>query len=227
MTDSFIIGAYWGSRAEPLAQIVDTVKETLIRLSKIDEQFLIWHELGMSRKKALEKKFSIDNDSIQKICLQKVKKGEFDEKGFAKMGFLMGLWTGHKEEESNNISFNVGGSYNTDKLNNSCVLTVPYEGSSKERILQIEKAKAIINVLVELWKPDYAVLTSDNLRDKLNVGNNIGWITYRKSIKRVPRLNSKVVYEECGSGHLFSLNLKGDCYNYNLISELTAIKEIV
>jgi hypothetical protein len=201
MANSFIIGAYWGSRAEPLQEVRNKILQTLKGLSETDEQFVSWYEGGMSRKESLEKKITLDNETIERICLEMVKKGELDEKGFAKMGFLFGVWTGHDEDEASNISISVGTA--SKWLTNSCVITIPFEGTARERLLRIDRVKKIIAMLVEIWDPDYAVLTSDTLRDKLDVGNRIGWITYRSSIRGVPKITNGVVYEKLNKGHLF------------------------
>ena len=108
MIDSFYIGAYWGSRAESLSEVRNKVLQTFEKLATTDEQFSNWYEGGMSRKKAMEKKVVFDKETIERLSLQQVKKGELDEKGFAKMGFLFGVWSGHSDEESSSISFNVG-----------------------------------------------------------------------------------------------------------------------
>lgn len=225
MIESFYIGAYWGSRAEPLSQVRDKILQTLQRLAQIDEQFLNWYEGANSRKQALEKKVSIDANTIEKLCLEMVKKGELDEKGFAKMGFLFGVWSGHLDDESIGISFNVGGAFTSPHLCNSCVLTLPVEGAARERLLQTDKAKKIIITLVEIWSPDYAILTSHQLRDKLNVANKVGWITYHKSIKKLPDISNQVVYEKANNGHWFYI--KESNYNETLTNELLPMKAII
>ena len=229
MTDSFYIGAYWASRAEPLLQIVNEILLTIKRLSEVDEQFSDWYEKGFSRKQALEKKVILNNETIERLCLQTVKRGELNEKGFAKMGFLFSLWTGHSEGESSTISFSVGGSYNNVNLSNSVVIKMPFEGAARERLLHIEKAKKIIALLVDIWHPDYAVLTSHELGDKLNVGNKIGWITYGKSIHRIPKISEEVIHEKYkNDGHLFYLKLpNSNSYDYNLANELLPLKEVI
>lgn len=228
MRESFIIGAYWGSRAEQLSQVADNSLETLIKLGQIDEQFLHWYELGISRSQSLEKQALLTKETLEKLCLQKVKKGELDGNGNAKMGFLFSLWTGHKDEESSAISFSVGAQFNTDKLSNSVVIKVPYEGKAKDRLLETSTAKMILELLISIWKPDYAVLTSETLRDKLGVGNRIGWITYRKSIKKAAKSSEKINYEKLDGGHWFFFKHDEGIYNSTFAAnEFKTIKEII
>lgn len=223
MMESFHIGAYWSARAESLNIVKNKVQHTLKALRNIDDQFLNWYETGTSRSNALERKLDLDDDSaIEKLCLEKVKKGELDESGIAKMGFLFSLWTGDQmEEESSSITFNVGKS--SKRLNNSCVLKLPNLGVAKERLLGVEKSKRILSKLVEIWSPDYAVLTSHGLRDELEVGNKLGFITYQKEIRRQPRLSDHVKYEQMNGGHLFFIPVQKELSS--VIKELEPIKK--
>lgn len=225
MIDSFYIGAYWGSRTETLVEVAHKALKTLQKLGAIDEQFLDWYELGMSRKQALAKRVILDLEIIEELFRKAVKKGELGEKGFAEIGFVLGLWTGHKDDEPSNISFNVGAAHK--RLSNCCVLKIPYEGTARERLLQPEKAKAIIAMLVETWDPDYAVLTSHGLNDMLNDANEVGWIIYRKSIKRMPKISNKIIYEQRRDGHLFYLVNENYYDDYSLANELIPLKEII
>jgi hypothetical protein len=225
MKASFYIGVYWGSRAEPLSQVRDKTLQTFQKLAEIDEQFLDWYEGGISRKKALEKRIVFDNETIEKLCLQHVKKGELEKNGVSKMGFLFGIWSGHLDEESSSVTFTVGSAFTSPHLCNSCVLTIPFEGGARERLLHIEKAKRIIEVFVEIWNPDYAVLTSHQLRDKLNVANKIGWITYHKTIRKAPSITNQIVYKKENNGHWFYF--KESNYNESLSNELLSIKEMI
>src|ERR1700727_4040821 len=108
MIDTFIIGGYWGSRPEPLNQVVDKILNTFQKLAETDDQFLKWYEGGKSKREALKHKLILNDENIKRLCLEQVKKGELDDRGISKNGFLFGLWTGHNNNESSGISFNVG-----------------------------------------------------------------------------------------------------------------------
>jgi len=222
--DSYIIGAYWGSRAEPLSNVVDKIFHTLNELKEIDVQFLKYYELGMSRKKALENEVTLNKENVKKICLSSVKKGELDENGIAKLGFVLWVWTGHKDEESSSVNFTVGGTYKTKNISNLCVLKIPHEGAARERMLQGGISKKILDLIVSTWNPDYAVLTSDSLRDQLNVGNEWGWITYRRMISHIPDLGDSITYEKDVQGHWFYVNSIGH-FAGNVIEDLSKLSK--
>jgi hypothetical protein len=223
MEDSFIIGAYWDSRAEPLHEVGDKVLQTLLRLSTEDEQFLNWYELGWSKKQALDKKIAFNIETIERLCLSRVKKKEFDDNGYSEMGFLFRLWTGHKEGEASTISFSVGTA--SEWLTNSCYVKIPSKGLARERLLQIGKAKEIISILADIWCPDYAVLTSDDLRERLNVGNKIGWVTYIKKINYIPQLGHGILYGGNQNGHWFYP--RNPQYNDEFEKELVLLSKVI
>jgi len=220
MDDVFYLGAYWGSRPENLYQISNKIYQTLMSLRQLDIQFGNWYERGMTKKQALEKKISLTPEYIETLCLKGIKRSELNDKGFVELGFLVGLWSGHADDyESSSISFNVGGKFDTDSLSNCCVIDFPARGEARERLLQLEKVKETILMLVGEWNPDYAILSSRELRDKLNVGNEIGWVTYRKTVSNNLKNSNKIIQEKMGDGHLFHLNSENN-YDYNMVNEL-------
>jgi hypothetical protein len=201
--DSFIVGAYWGFRAESLSEVASKILQTLMKLKEIDALFFKYFEQGWSTKKALEREVVLDDDYIKKLCRRSVKKNDLDKNEVAKHGFIIGLWTGQKDVESGSIMFIVGHAFGTVSLSNSCVLNIPFEGPARNRLLRPEVSKKIIEVMVNIWSPDYAVLISHSLREKLNDGNNLGFITYRKDIKILPVIGNDIVYKMDKVGHWF------------------------
>lgn len=203
MNESYIVGAYWGSRAETLFQVRDRVLLTLQRLRVVDEQFSTWYEQGMSRKQALESRVDLTQDRIEKLCRKAVKKSELDEQLFAKYGFIFGLWTGHKNDESSEISFTAGSVFTVQSLSNCCYVKIPYEGAAREGLLQLAVVRKLIAILVEVWNPDYAIFTSNSVRDKLDMGNRLGLITYHKALKSIPKHLDNVCFEKADNGFWF------------------------
>jgi len=225
MLDTFIIGAYWKDRKQLLDNIITSTLQTLKRLSEIDEQFVNLYELGMSRKEALEHKALLSHKYIEKLYLKRVKKNDLDPNGYSKIGYRLSLWTGHKDGEASNISFGVGKS--SDKLTNVCLIQMPFEGAASDRLLHFDKIKEIITILIQKWDPEVVVLNSTELSNKLNVMNEVGWVTYRKKVKGKVKLSNKVIHDDNFlSGHLFYLN-GHNVYDYSLMDELVPITKIV
>ncbi len=127
------------------------------------------------------------------------------------------------------ISFGVGKEFDKNiKLSNRCTLSFPSLADSKERLFQINTVKQIIKILIEEWNPDKVVLNSSDLSNILNVFNDIGWVTYRKTIKKMLKINNKLIHEPILNGHLFYLKTEdGKAYDYSLINELLVLKDVI
>ncbi len=227
MIDSFHIGAYWKNRKEFLENIISPALKTLKGLSDLDEQFLTLYELGNSRKQALENEVSLTSEIIKKLYQEGVKKNDIDQDGYNKIGYNFSVWTGHEDGKSSKISFRAGSS--SERVSNVCLIKLPYEGTAKDRLLQLSKVKEIMKLIIQNWNPDTMILKSGKLSDALGTVNEVGWVTYTKNLKGRVKLNNKVVHEEsfCG-GHLFYLKTEnGLAYDYSLIDELIPITKIV
>jgi hypothetical protein len=225
MIDSFHIGAYWNNRKQFFYSVISPTFKTLKGLSEIDEQFVNLYELGWSRKKALEHKFHISYENIKQLYQKDVKKNDLDQDGYSKIGYRLSLWTGHKDGEASGISFGVGMGY--ERLTNSCVISIPFEGPATERLLHLNKVKEILTMVIQNWDPDFAVLNSRKLSNTLDVMNQIGWVTYLRTSKNKFYSNTGIVHEKnFNGGHLFYLQTEnGLAYDYESIDKLLSFKK--
>jgi hypothetical protein len=137
----------------------------------------------------------------------------------------LSVWTGHEDNKSSQISFGAG--KNSERLSNVCLIKIPSEGPARNRLLHFDKVKEIITLLVQNWDPDVVVLNSRELSNKLDVMNEIGWVTYRKKLKGRIKLSDKIVHEsDFLGGHLFYLKTDNSLiYHYSLISEYQSLKK--
>jgi hypothetical protein len=201
MIDTFRIGAYWNRREELLDTVINPTLKTLIGLSELDKQFSDLYELGMSRKEAVEYKVSLTTEAIKVLYKKRLKKNDIDTKGYSKIGYRLSVWTGHKDDEACQISFGVGSSSNT--ATNLCLIGIPTEGIARERLLQLDKVKEIIGLLIQNWNPDVVILNSRELSNALDTTNEVGWVTYTKKLKGRIKLSDKVVHEDSLWGGTF------------------------
>ncbi|QEM12967.1 Imm52 family immunity protein [Mucilaginibacter rubeus] len=227
MIDSFYIGAYWETKKELLEDVIEPTLQTLEQLSELDEQFYNFYELGTSRKQAFENRIPLEFGYIKELYQKRLKKADLDQNGYSKIGYGLSLWTGQNEDESSQISFNVGSSSN--KIRNRCLIKIPTEGVARERLLQLNKVKEIIKLLILKWNPDLVVLTSKELSTALDITNDLGWVTYVKAKQRKTKYksSSRMVHESnYHGGDLFYLTTdNGLVYDYNLINEYQSLKK--
>jgi len=223
MIDSFYLAAYWVQRKENLHIVVEKTISFLQDLTRLDEQFVNWYEQGYNKKDALSNKIIIDKESIETLYKKGVKKNDLDNEGFSKIGYSIGMWSGDKEEYSSSLSINCG--HASKFFSNSCVITIPAEGEQKERLLKLIKQKELVNLLIKSWEPDNIVLSSSKLKSEIGT-DEVGWVTYYKSLRRIPKISDKVIYEKSNSGHLFYLANEAS-YDYSLAKKLLPLKEII
>ncbi|HMK19255.1 MAG TPA: Imm52 family immunity protein [Chitinophagaceae bacterium] len=225
MVDVFYIGAYWWNRKEDLATVVNKTIMFLQELSNLDKEFMNWYEKGYNKKEA-SRRVSIEKNNIETLYKNGIKKNDLDNEGFSNIGYSIDLWTGHKEEYSSSISIN--GGHASKFFSNSCVIILPIAEESKERLLKLDKQKAVISLLIKIWQPDSVVLNSNKLKDETGLINKIGWVTYFKNLNQIPKFSENIIHETLNNGHLYYLKTKNDiCYDYDLINELLSLKKLV
>jgi len=203
MLDSYYIGAYWGSKFEPPEILSEKINKTLNMLSINNTEFENWYLLGKNRNDSLKVNVKNNGGILDKIIFKQSQIEKCNSSANSQMGVVLGFWTGQSDSNSSSIMFNVGGNYSTTKLGNSCVLKLPSKMRANNKLIEIENSKALIQLIVDIWNPDYAVLTSHDLRDKLNFGNKIGWITYYKSSNLKIRNISFLILNPILNGYIF------------------------
>jgi hypothetical protein len=83
----------------------------------------------------------------------------------------------------------------------------------------------LVNLLIKSWEPDNIILSSGKLKSEIGT-DEVGWVTYYKSIRRTPKISNKVIYEKYNGGHLFYLANEAS-YDYSLAKEILALKEAI
>jgi immunity protein 52 of polymorphic toxin system len=216
--DSFFLGSYWNRKKQTLDEIANKTSQMLRRLAEIDIQFLHWYEGSKSRSESLNLPVTLSPDKIKYLFSEEKYHGNNNPGAFQ-----FGVWSGHDDSESSSVTIRAGA---TDMFPNFIIISLPFEGDAKGRLLQIDKIKSIISVLVELWEPDTIVLVSEKLKNLLSTINEVGWITYIKTLHNDPRLNAEVRHEQAFGGHLFYLSTP-KLVDYKLATKLLPLKDFI
>jgi hypothetical protein len=104
---------------------------------------------------------------------------------------------------------------------------MPIEGEAKERLLTFDRQKKIITLLLNHWDPPNVIVNSKKLSNITQMPNEVGWITYVKKVKQIPKFSSKIIHESFNNGHLFYLETKNDiCFDYDLIEDLLPLQRL-
>lgn len=174
MIESFSICCYWGARPDTVETCTEYVNQTLQSLINTNSPFFQqWYEKAYFRNDALQKKVEVDYKHLLPI-LKKGKNKKFDH-----LGIVTGFWNGYPDGEITSIRFTCGSSSN--RVPNSVVINLPYEGKAAVELIQYPILKNTITSLIEIWNPERAVIQPSLADSKVTFTTpflEIGWMTY-------------------------------------------------
>lgn len=158
--DTFLAGAYWGSRKEPTHSCAKRVSGFFDELSTISETMSEWRLRRRTSQKA-GGSIQLDSQSLDQIVEQLEAglntKDVGIKEAIPELGFRLGLWNGF-ETDLEALSLNIlCGSYsNSRPYENSVTMTPLLSFDFSDEGLVQDLARAFINT----WKPDFFILTT-------------------------------------------------------------------
>lgn len=169
MNESYYMVFYWGDRKEDICECVNRTVMLIQKLSSLDNFYSDWYMGGMSRKKALKNRIAINDDSIREIFIRSRNTNDIDGHTLDNLGYTLGLWNGRKEEESVGISISCSIHAENINLMNSCIISFPEASSAAgKRLLNTSFIRKLLELVVEVWEPDWGVVTSHQFRRHIN-----------------------------------------------------------
>jgi hypothetical protein len=117
--------------------------------------------LGRSRKKALERRLELTPEAVHAAVAKGAHHTDIPRRPIPDLGWSLWLWSGDPDGECYQVSFTCG-AHNRFVSGNGVSMSLPPEGhfslgASKERAL------AAYTALVDIWKPDQAVLCEGSI----------------------------------------------------------------
>lgn len=194
MIESYYIGAYWGVRKEAARECARRMNIFLATLQHIDATFVEWFHGGRSRKEALSRPFILTEENLTELLLEGRSHDDFGYNVLEELGFRTALWNGDEQGEDIALSVLCGSTASIPGVN-SCVIDLPYEGVTAERLLRVSSLIEIMKCIASAWEPDWGVVNSRSYREmapkQCENSPLVGWITYLSSSRgRIPSLPS-------------------------------------
>jgi hypothetical protein len=196
------IGGYWSGRAEPKESCIRRAHEYFTRLAAYDDAFAKWFKTGNTIKEALSYAIGTDPESLRKE-LKSEHYGPGDETQ------SLYAWNGELFGQGVVCDLYCGGA--APWTPSAALLQLPTRGPPFERLCSLKSLDALIRMTIEVWEPENAVASSDELRDSIFSEDEpgrpfIGWITYlsRRMAPSLPPLDGAEV-EHFADGHLITL----------------------
>ncbi|AKJ00066.1 immunity protein 52 of polymorphic toxin system [Archangium gephyra] len=173
MRETYYAGSYWGNRKDSAEECARRTETFFHLLSQCDPIYTRWFEQADSRKKALQLQFEPTADTF----LRFFKRRTYQE---GRDGFILWVWTGHEDGHGGLATMRCGSA--AEFASNNCLLYLPSEEPERERVLQADVLAGVLRAMVLAWEPDWAVVTSDDLRTSFSqtsrAGTFVGWWTY-------------------------------------------------
>ncbi|WNG41630.1 hypothetical protein F0U61_54080 [Archangium violaceum] len=174
MSESYLAGAYWGSRPEPAEECARRAATFFRLLSECHPSYARWYEQASSPKKALQLQFEPTQDVFEQFFSKKKYQSDGD-------GFHFSAWTGHeRQDQGGMLMFHCGS--DAEVAANSLRIYFPNEALGSERMLTAPVIAGVMRAMAVAWEPDWAIATADGLWEQLSnrgrLGTFVGWMTY-------------------------------------------------
>ena len=163
MQDKYVLGAYWGARAESIDQCARRLGIFLAGLADNHESLSIWYEALSSRKQSLLKPVQAPDTGTMIQLLNRGRNRENVEgKVMDDLGFQIGLWNGQAGAKRATLNIRCGLYWESStpgvSVGNCVVLDLPQDLPTR---VTSEKMSQILQVAVQAWDPAWAGIMSE------------------------------------------------------------------
>jgi hypothetical protein len=184
MSDDITLHACWGNRKETVDECAKHAERFLRLLAEFDDTFGQWFKKGMSRRQALQSKVEPTFESLRNLLSKGRSRRDDNKEVIEDLGFHLALWNGLNGYNGGAGVYIHCGSYPDPTMHepNFCDIDFPYGGSALNRLLQVDKLCKIIDIMVTCWNPDWAWVSTYDIRGIIYPGmyrgQAVGWLTY-------------------------------------------------
>lgn len=178
LDEPLYLGAYWGDRAEDADSCAERLAHCLSAMASVSAQLSGWRSKGRSRSEALASPVVAPVDLIG-LLEAGVNRRDSDGSVIPELGMRWSAWNGNTAFAAS-VSVTCGACAAQGGVLNSFVLKLP-EASRPGAEDVYGAAEELLAGVVEAWEPEWAVLTSHELRESLGLEAGqpvVGWLTY-------------------------------------------------
>ncbi len=191
MRDTHYVGVYWLAREESAESCALRAEEFFRLLAACDPSLTRWFKKGRTLEEASQHRIGPGREDILKLFVQQ-------ERGSAD-GFSLSGWNGEATDFAGS-SFSLRCGEPSPWMSNLCLLDLPEEGPTAERLRQVPLIAQVLRAMALAWEPEWGVATSHTQRDTLSesgeAGTFVGQLLYFSRRRgQVPPLPPPVVVE--------------------------------
>jgi hypothetical protein len=200
MQEMYYVGAYWGVRKETALECAQRAELFFHLLARCDPSFAQWYRAGRRIPRELPGcPVHPDAKEWEKLFLRGRSRTDYGDV-IEDLGFREHVWNAKKEHTRLHLHC---GAYSPWGAGNNCLLYPPTKGPVTERLLRAPVLAEVLTCMVTAWDPDFAVATSDPMRDLVQKQGrevDVGWLTYLSCrLGTVPPLPAPVRIEPVDS----------------------------
>jgi hypothetical protein len=173
VNENFYLGAYWGARRESADECAVRLANFLSRVGEQEHMFGRWHILIPRAGSPPVRQRDLTSGALTETLLQGRNRRDDDGTVIEDLGLLVSLGTDDGDEDLLRMSVKCGAF--TPFAANSCVIEFPRTGPSRERLLTATAARALMHHVSAAWRPDWAVVTSDPVRERHMAQHGRSW----------------------------------------------------
>lgn len=224
LASPFVLGGYWGARADPVEDCARRLAECLRGLAEISDVLEGWFRKGRSKSAASREPVAPTVESLQTLLLAGRQRRDDDGGVMAELGFSLSLWNRQPKAAAWSLTC---GAYPASGVGvlNYFVLNWPDQVTDATLAEDLVTARAVMLNVVQSWEPDWATWTSDALRNSQQLVPRqpvLGLSTYLGAARSLPPLPlEEFAVQAFGLGHLVSL----DPTNPDLAGRLARLHE--
>ena len=209
MIETSYIGAYWGSRREPVDACAERLAKFMESLGDIDPLLASWFETGYSLRSARAKKVEPQAGALRELLLaSRARRDGTARSVMNDLGFRIGLWNGNDTQIR--LSTTCGAAPSVPGIPNAVVVGLPEAEGPALSLYQPRTGLAILKAIVAVWEPSWATWTNHRLRNAQQPKPGqvvVGWATYVQLPSPFPggNLPPGVAVETLGTGVLITI----------------------
>lgn len=178
--ETYYAGAYWGARKEGPEDCARRAAVFLNLLSACDPILASWNKVPKPRGRG--RKTPIMPPDLP-FLTEAFRRGVNREPGgpaIEPLGLCVSAYNDGAREDFVSVRM-LCGSY-AEGMSNVCVLNLPYEGPTGNRLLTASVLTEVVRSMALAWEPDWAVAMSHAYRDMEDEAGKsdmwLGWVTY-------------------------------------------------
>lgn len=177
MSDEFL-SAFWGPRREPVEECARRLESSITQLGAHSELLRQWYGLGLSRAEAQGRPIAIRRDALVELLLKGRSKRDDNHKIIEEAGVHARIWNGADDDLAAVVDVTCACSAQVLGVMNNFGLDLPMAATP---LVELSTTLALLRIVVEAWDPDWAVVTTQALREaqmpKVRTPF-VGWLTY-------------------------------------------------